>query len=134
MPNILIVEDNDALRSEIKDILADECLGDEIKGAGSAAEAMKALAAVNEIPGSQVDVALLDIHLPDINGLVLAQHIKQHLPNVRVIIHSNLDSHEYRDKAVEVGVDHFLSKRKNSLTELIELICRPPNTSKEIGE
>lgn len=86
-PNILIIDDDPILRKTLADIL-------RLKGYDVvlAASGMEGLALVRDNP---VDVALIDIGLPDISGVEVLKKIKTDNPLMEVIIltgHATLDS------------------------------------------
>lgn len=56
------------------------------------------------------NVILLDNHLPDGFGIDYAQQIKTKFPYIKVIMITAHDSPQDRVKAIENGVDHFISK------------------------
>lgn len=58
------------------------------------------------------DLVLLDIHLPDMSGLELAQLIREqdHLTHVPLIFLTGEESEEARDEAIAAGGDDFLTK------------------------
>ncbi|MFC1814023.1 response regulator [Thermodesulfobacteriota bacterium] len=65
---------------------------------------------------------VMDIRLQKENGLHLTKKIKNSFPQRCVTIHSIYDSPEYRRIAKYAGEDHFLSKRSNSINDMITLI------------
>ena len=71
---LLIVDDEAPARARLKDLLSD-CAGEiahEIVGeAGNGREALDLIAA------TPVDVVLLDIRMPEIDGIELAQHLQK---------------------------------------------------------
>lgn len=56
------------------------------------------------------DLALCDINLPDVHGLDIVRAVKMQAPDLPIIVMSALDAAEWRDKSIEAGADHFLSK------------------------
>lgn len=72
MLRILIVDDEPPARVRLRQVLAD-CAGRvTLTVAGEADGGLKALAAAEQL---QPDVVLLDIHMPDMNGLEVARHL-----------------------------------------------------------
>lgn len=63
--------------------------------------------------------ALIDIHLPDINGLILTQQLRQRWPDVPLIILSGDTSMETLNSLHLVGATYFFPKPVQS-TQLIE--------------
>lgn len=58
------------------------------------------------------DAVILDIHLPDGNGIDLLALIKTISPSVHVIILTNYAYAQYDHKCKSLGADHFLDKSK----------------------
>jgi two-component system, OmpR family, KDP operon response regulator KdpE len=56
------------------------------------------------------DLALCDLNLPDVHGLEIVRAIKLQVPALPVIVMTALDPREWREKSVEAGADHFMSK------------------------
>ncbi|MBN1385199.1 MAG: response regulator [Elusimicrobia bacterium] len=78
MKKILIVEDERHLSQIFKEELEDSGYDVNIMNTGSAA--------VDFMKNTKLDLVILDINLPDINGVKLLQHIKQEYPKLPVIM------------------------------------------------
>ena len=102
---ILIVDDEAPARARLKDVLADcaEEIGLEVAGeAGTARAALDALAATG------ADVILLDIRMPEMDGIELAQHL-QKLPQPPAVIFTTAYD-AYAIRAFEVHAIDYLLK------------------------
>lgn len=115
MCRILIVEDNIKLSKWIKNILLSKFPFLNI------AEASNEDKAFSEISKKQPILVIMDIRLADDNGLHLAKKIKDQYPLIPVAINTNHDSPEYKNAAIKAGVDYFLSKKSNSINDLVSL-------------
>jgi DNA-binding NarL/FixJ family response regulator len=115
MCRILIVEDNIKLSKWIKNILLSKFPFLNI------AEASNEDKAFFEISKKQPILVIMDIRLADDNGLHLAKKIKDQYPLIPVAINTNHDSPEYKNAAIKAGVDYFLSKKSNSINDLVSL-------------
>jgi DNA-binding response OmpR family regulator len=72
-------------------------------------------AALDFAQATGADAAVVDIHLPDINGLVLSQKLRQSFgPNAPIIVLSADSSMETLNSLPHVGATHFFSKPVNS--------------------
>jgi len=71
---VLIVDDEAPARNRIRDLLSDCALKMPIEIAGEAENGKRALAM---LPGCEADVVLLDVRMPDMDGLEVAQHIQK---------------------------------------------------------
>ncbi|HLN19032.1 MAG TPA: response regulator, partial [Patescibacteria group bacterium] len=56
------------------------------------------------------DIILLDLILPKMNGFQVIEHIRKTDSNTKIIIFSNLNQSEDREKALELGANGFISK------------------------
>jgi len=59
------------------------------------------------------DIVLLDIQLPDKNGIDLLKHIIYHFSNTKVIVLSNLVSDFYQKLCKTAGAYHFIDKSRD---------------------
>lgn len=100
-PRVLIVEDEAATRELIHQILGED--GYELRDAGTGKGAL---------PQSDcdVEVVLLDVFLPDMNGFDLVAELQQYDAPPQIIAVSGMDETEYLQKAVDSGVDDFVRK------------------------
>jgi len=99
-PRILIVDDNRALAENLAEILEDG--GYQVRLAAGCAEAL-ALA-------EPFTVALVDVRLPDGDGITLATKLKQSMPNSEVILLTGFATLESAVAAVRAGAWAYLIK------------------------
>jgi CheY-like chemotaxis protein len=112
---VIVVDDHPANRKLLYFALR---TGDyEIHEAGSAAELMALIEQVTP------DLALLDIELPDTDGMTLAKLLRQRFPKALLVMLSVLDNPEILKKAFEAGANGYVIKPYN-LREVLDLICR----------
>jgi PAS domain S-box-containing protein len=110
---ILIVEDDYYNQEYLKEILSGTDL--TILKAENGKEAV-------EISTSQpVDLVLMDIRLPDMDGYKATNQIKQHKPKLKIIAQTAYASHDERQKALYAGCDDYISKptKKDLLLSMI---------------
>lgn len=70
---------------------------------------------------NEVDVALLDINLPDLNGFEICKYLKQHYSHIKIIGISSFEDYEHISQLLENGANGYIVKgAKNS--ELIDAI------------
>ena len=101
--NILIIDDHAMFRSGLRMVLSARMNDAEIFEAGSLSEATQ------NVP-DQIDVVLLDINLPGLNGLDGMALIKRKWPQVPVIVLSSQDGPETVRDALARGAVRFISK------------------------
>jgi len=101
---ILIVDDSLIVAHRVRILL----LGQE--GIGEVAHAVSYADALAFLSAHRADIALLDIQLPDGNGIELLRYVKQHFPGVQVVMVSNQSNELYRIRCKTLGARHFLDK------------------------
>ena len=69
------------------------------------------------------DLAIVDLAMPDMNGLELAHSLKRLASPPRVVMLSMYDEPEYREGALLMGVDAYIAKH-NVHAELLPLLRR----------
>lgn len=106
--NIIIADDHNMVREGIKQLL--EIEGD-IKIIGQARDGIECLSLLEEVTP---DVLLLDINMPNMNGLEVLDIIKKTDSKVKVLILTIHNEIEYLVKAVNIGVDGYVLKDSNS--------------------
>jgi DNA-binding NarL/FixJ family response regulator len=112
----MVIENNIKLRQRIKAIL-------EFKFPFvSVIEASDTKQTLKRIKQHQPEFILVDIRLEKENGLILAQKIKKEYPHIIITINSNCDSPEYQAEAKKIGADYFLSKKTNTIHDLLKLV------------
>ena len=77
-------------------------------------EAENGRKAVEMAVQNEVDVILIDIAMPQMNGLEAARQILQARPKSRIVILSAHDDAAYMEKAIEIGVVGFLIKQTSA--------------------
>ena len=99
---VLIVDDQPRARQSLKTLLGTCPQVKEVKEAGLAREAMRIM------EESQLDVVLMDVQMPEMDGLQATQLIKAKWPQVKVIVLTLYA--EYAAEAEAAGADAFLCK------------------------
>lgn len=101
MPTILIVDDDDAIRATLYDLLSEDYV------CQTAETAEEALARLN---ADSYDLVLTDISMPGLSGLELLGHIRQRFVNTPVIIISGIGDQEHAQGLIKLGAFDFLLK------------------------
>jgi DNA-binding NarL/FixJ family response regulator len=104
MIRVLIADDEPMVRTGIRSILATD---PDIEVVGDAADGSEA---VEQAHRHRPDVALLDIRMPNGDGLTAAQQIRTTLPDTAVIILTTFGEDEYIARALDYGAAGFLLK------------------------
>jgi DNA-binding NarL/FixJ family response regulator len=115
--NIMIADDHLMVREGIKQLL--ELDGDIIVNA----EAKDGKQCIELLDENMTDVLLLDINMPNMNGLQVLQHIRETKRKVKVLILTIHNEVEYLVKAVEFGVDGYVLKDSESAVLKKAIYC-----------
>jgi DNA-binding NarL/FixJ family response regulator len=106
--NVMIADDHSMVREGIKQLL--ELDGDIIVKS----EASSGKQCIELLDEKQTDVLLLDINMPNMNGLQVLQYIREAKKKVKVLILTIHNEVEYLVRAVEIGVDGYVLKDSDS--------------------
>lgn len=117
---ILIVDDQNFTREAVRSILEQES---DFEVVGQAENGVKALAQIAKV---QPDVAVIDLEMPEMNGFVLTEKIKQQFSQIRVVILSSCEDHDSINNAVKAGAKGYLLKSTSGreLTDTIRYVQR----------
>jgi DNA-binding NarL/FixJ family response regulator len=69
------------------------------------------LAALRLIAEKLPDIALIDISMPELNGIALARRLRQEAPSVRVVVLTVYEDRAFLKQALDAGVRGYLLKR-----------------------
>lgn len=121
--SILVVEDSEAMRSLIGSILADVEAGDEDEF--TIVEAQNGFEALKLLPRHRFAVILLDINMPDINGLELLNFLKSddRYRNIPTVVISTEGKEEDRKRGLAMGANEYLIKPFDP-DELVRIVRR----------
>jgi len=101
---VFLVDDHEVVRRGLIDLLGADPELDVIGEAGTAAEAMARIAALRP------DVAVLDVRLPDGNGIELCRDLLSRLPELRCLMLTSYTSDEAMLDAILAGASGFVVK------------------------
>ncbi len=99
---LLIVEDEEILRLSLMDSL--KRTGYEVEGVGSGGGAFRAMSEYD------FNLVLLDIRLPDMNGLEILEKIKAEQPQLPIVMMTAFDDVDSAVKAMKLGAYDYISK------------------------
>lgn len=116
--NLMIVEDEARLRSSLANNIPWEENGIEL--VGLAANGQEALYLFER---KKPDVLLLDIQMPEMDGLTLARTIHEKDPYIKCIILSGHDNFSFAQSALELGITKYLLKPAGD-TEILEAVLQ----------
>lgn len=106
--NVLLVDDHSMVREGIKQLLE---LDGDIKVVGEAGNGVRCLELIDEL---HPDVVLLDINMPQMDGLQVLEELHKKESKQKVLILTIHNEVEYLMKAVEIGVAGYVLKDSES--------------------
>ena len=126
---IMLVDDEEEVRKSIIRKINWEDAGFEVIG-----DAENGKDALEKIEQSEPDVVLTDIRMPYMDGLALAEAIRQTYPSMKIVIFSGFDEFEYAKKAIKLNVIEYILKPVNveELTAILKKIKK--NLDEEIEQ
>lgn len=101
---VLCVDDHPIVRKGIASLLANE---PDLKLVGEAATGREA---VERYRATQPDVTLMDLRLPDFNGVTATRMIREEFPEARIIALTSYDGDQDIYRALEAGARGYLLK------------------------
>jgi two-component system response regulator DevR len=101
-----IVDDSTIVRMRLAEMLVADADVTVVGQAGTVA------AALQDIPRLQPECVLLDIHLPDGDGISVLKAVKRMTPTPTVVMVTNYTDEYYRQRCEVAGADFFLDKSK----------------------
>lgn len=112
---VVIADDHTLLREGTRELLERE---DDITVVGEAADGQAAIALVE---AQRPDVALLDIAMPNVDGITATREIKRRWPGVAILVLTIHDEEEYVVAVLDAGAAGYLLKDV-ARRELVEAI------------
>ena len=101
---VLLVDDSPMVRERLEAMLGDIPDVDTIGQAGGSVEA------INSFRNLNPDVVILDIQMPDGNGIGVLEKLRKAEQPPMVIVLTNQSYPQYRRKCMEAGADFFFDK------------------------
>jgi DNA-binding NarL/FixJ family response regulator len=101
---VLLVDDQDLIRMGMR-LLLDQAQGITVVG-----EAANGLEAIGEADRLRPDVVIMDVRMPEMNGIDATATITRRLPHTAVLVLTTFDLDEYALSALQAGAGGFLLK------------------------
>ena len=111
---VVIADDSSLWRDRIKSVLID------LNDVFIVDEAENGIDALQIIREKEPDLAIIDIRMPEMNGIELLKKIRELKMNVKIIMLTNYPYPQYRMRCLEAGADYFFSKTEDF--EQIEIV------------
>ncbi len=101
---VVLVDDEAMVRVGLRMVLTAEA---DIEVVGEAADGGSA---VGVVEATEPDVVLMDVRMPDVDGIEGARRVLARCPGVKVVVLTTFDEDEYVEAALRAGVSGFLLK------------------------
>ncbi len=115
--NVVVVDDHDLARAGLRSLLSGE------RGIQVVGEASTGKDALNLCRRLRPDLVLMDVRMPDMNGLVVTRQIKYESPATSVILFTMYETADYLVEALQAGAAGYLLKG-SSRTEIVSTVRR----------
>ncbi|WP_153098867.1 response regulator transcription factor RqpR [Paraburkholderia hayleyella] len=102
--NILLIDDHAVVRQGVRQLLLDRGVASAVQEAQTGADALE------QVAQQPFDVIVLDIALPDMNGVEVLKALKRLVPRVPVLMFSMYREDQYAVRALKAGAAGYLSK------------------------
>lgn len=113
--NILLVDDHDIVRDGIKMLLEDEI------GFNIIAEAENGTKALQACEKHDINLIIMDINMPKMNGIEATEQIKESYPDVKVLALTMMDEDQHIRQMIEAGASGYILKSSDRI-ELVDAI------------
>ncbi len=101
---IMIVDDEAINR------LALRCFLDSYQGLETVADASNGVEALKTASTLDLDIIIMDVKMPEMDGISATKLIKAKFPQIKILIHSSFYKKADIDEAIDAGANGFLSK------------------------
>lgn len=118
---VLIADDEFIIREGIRGAVNWEELGLQI-----VAEAEDGEEALELALSHSIDILLVDLNMPIMNGMTLMKHIREQLPHCRIVVITGHDEFTFAQEAIRLRVDDYILKPANpgQLREVLAKVTR----------
>lgn len=121
---LLIVDDEKQIRNGLKDTIDWKSIGiSYVYAAKGGFEALEI--AKNVAP----EIALVDIRMPEMDGLELSKRLKELYPNIHILLVSGYSDFNYAKQGILIGVENYLTKPVN-INELLTTLKKIVDNTK----
>ncbi|RDW19823.1 response regulator transcription factor [Oceanobacillus chungangensis] len=115
MLRVLLVEDQPIVRQGLKVILEQD------ENIAVTHQAENGREAIEILEKHLIDFIMMDVRMPEMNGIEATRRIKQHWPNIKILILTTFNDDEYALNALKEGANGFLLKTSEP-RKLIEAV------------
>jgi DNA-binding NarL/FixJ family response regulator len=102
---VLLVDDDDLMRAGLRAVLSSDSRVEVVGEAGSGR------AAVERVRTLRPDLVLMDVRMPDLDGIAATREVTSASPEVKIVILTTFEQDDYIFGALNAGASGFLLKR-----------------------
>lgn len=132
---VLIIDDHPVVRLGLKTMLESE---EQIVVTGAVGSAKEAIADVDRV---RPDVVLMDLRMPEVEGVEAITELRQKDQNIRVLVLTNYEEDEYIFRAMQAGAMGYLLKNtpQEEIIRAVDMVnqnkrCVSPDIAKRLAE
>ncbi|PAU94443.1 DNA-binding response regulator [Aliifodinibius salipaludis] len=112
---ILLADDHDIVRDGIKMLLEDDV------GFTITAEAENGKEAIEACKNHDIDLIIMDINMPEMNGIEATETIKESFPEIKILALTMMDEDQHIREMIEAGASGYILKSSDKM-ELVDAI------------
>ena len=127
MIKVLLADDHSIVREGLRRIVEES---DDME---VVAEASDGKEAIHQIRKSRPDVAVIDISMPEIDGLEVLQRLQPEYPELPILILTMHEEQQYAVRAIEAGARGYITK-KSAPEQLVKAIRKVYAGSRYLSE
>lgn len=115
---VCVVDDHTIFRKALKEVISNKDGIEVVFDAENGEELLK------KLPEHQVDIVLLDLFMPVMSGRDVISHLKEHYPELKIIVISACQELSIINTVLEMGIHAYISKTAdvNELWDAIEQV------------
>ncbi|MBS1880242.1 MAG: response regulator transcription factor [Actinobacteria bacterium] len=102
---VMLVDDEELMRTGLRAVLSSDPSIEVVAEAGDGGQA------VRRAPSARPDVVLMDVRMPDLDGIAATAELLAAVPEAKVVILTTFEEDDYIDGALRAGASGFLLKR-----------------------
>ena len=104
---VIIADDSRLMRERIREAIS------IFRGVEIVSETENGLQTLEELKKHNPNLAIIDIRMPEMNGIEVLKKIRELKMKVKVCILTNYPYPQYKKRCIEAGADYFLSKTED---------------------
>ena len=122
---LLIADDSALLRDRLKSLVM------TVKNVEIVGEAENGIVALQLIKEKKPDFVILDIRMPELNGIETLKRIKEGGSRAKICILTNYPYPQYRERCLAEGADYFFDKNQD-FQQIIKVVASLAHTTRQV--